>query len=151
MTDIVDAATRSRMMRGIRGKNTKPELFVRRQLHAAGFRFRLHAKHLPGKPDIVLAKHRAVVFVSGCFWHGHDCRYFRLPTTRQDFWRKKIEGNQTNDLKVRKSLSEKGWRHATVWECAIRGQETKALSNLGKQLAEWIHSERDSCTIRGMQ
>src|SRR3546814_13613381 len=86
MTDIVSPAKRSQMMSGIRGKDTKPELLVRRALHAKGFRFRLHVKDLPGRPDIVLRKQQAVVLVHGCFWHGHDCRYFNTPSTRPDFW-----------------------------------------------------------------
>ena len=93
MADVVDRKTRSRMMSGIRGKNTRPELLIRKGLHARGFRFRLHDKRLPGKPDLVLPKYSAVIFVHGCFWHGHDCHLFKWPQSRREFWRKKITRN----------------------------------------------------------
>ncbi len=119
--DIVDAATRSRMMSGIRGKNTKPELTIRRLLHAAGFRFRLQRKDLPGKPDIVLPKYKVVILVHGCFWHMHDgCHYYRLPTTRTEFWKNKLGGNRLRDSRNIALLNEAGWRVLVVWECAVR-------------------------------
>ena len=120
MADVVDPATRSRMMSGIRAKDTKPEMLVRRALHKAGFRYRLHDKKLPGKPDIVLPKYRTVVFVHGCFWHGHCCKHFKWPKTRVEYWRTKIEGNVARDAKAVSSLQEQGWRVLTVWECEIR-------------------------------
>ena len=99
MTDIVDSQTRSRMMSGIRGKNTKPELALRRSLHALGFRYRLHAKGIPGKPDIVMPKYRAVIFVHGCFWHRHaGCRYATVPATRPEFWATKFDANVVRDV-----------------------------------------------------
>jgi DNA mismatch endonuclease (patch repair protein) len=110
MTDVVDAITRSRMMSGIRGKNTKPEKLVRSLLHRQGFRFRLHVSNLPGKPDIVLPRYNAVIFVHGCFWHRHACRFFKWPQTRPDFWREKIARNCSNDLKSRRALKKEGWR-----------------------------------------
>ena len=94
MPDIVDSATRSRMMAGIRSTNTRPELAIRKALHAAGFRYRLHPRDVPGKPDMAFARYRAAVFVNGCFWHGHDCPLFRLPDTRREFWSAKIERNR---------------------------------------------------------
>lgn len=97
MADVVDTATRSRMMSGIRGTNTRPERHIRSLLHRQGFRFRLHARELPGRPDIVLPRCRAVVFVHGCFWHGHGCPFFRLPGTRREFWQAKMERNRAND------------------------------------------------------
>ena len=97
MVDVVDTATRSRMMAGIRGTNTKPELLLRKGLHAQGFRFRLHSTGLPGKPDIVLPRHHAVVFAHGCFWHGHNCHLFKWPSTRPEFWQAKIERNREVD------------------------------------------------------
>ena len=100
MVDVVDTATRSRMMAGIKGKNTQPERLVRSLLHRKGFRFRLNVRELPGKPDIVLPSYHAVIFVNGCFWHGHDCVRFKWPKTRTDFWQHKIEGNRSNDQKV---------------------------------------------------
>jgi len=107
-------------MSGIRSKNTRPEIYIRQSLHRAGFRFRLHAKDLPGKPDILLPRFRAAILVHGCFWHGHSCRYFKLPATRTDFWRNKIQRNRENDLKAHKKLRDMDWRVATIWECAIR-------------------------------
>jgi DNA mismatch endonuclease (patch repair protein) len=120
MPDIVDAATRSRMMSGIRGRNTKPELVVRRYLHRAGLRYRLHVKSLPGRPDIVLARHRAVVFVHGCFWHRHPgCRFAYSPKSREDFWRAKLDGNAQRDAVVVEALSRLGWRVFVLWECEL--------------------------------
>jgi DNA mismatch endonuclease (patch repair protein) len=108
-------------MSGIRGKNTKPELALRRALHARGFRFRLHSSRIYGRPDLVLSKYRAVVFVHGCFWHRHErCRYTTSPSTRPEFWQAKFEANVARDGAVRKTLLEDGWRVATVWECALR-------------------------------
>jgi len=137
MTDVVDSATRSRMMSGIRGRNTKPEILIRSLLHRHGFRFRLHARDLPGKPDIVLPRYHAVIFVHGCFWHGHDCPLFKWPGTRPDFWRDKIGQNRANDHKAREALLASEWRVAIVWECAIRGasKNTKAVAH---SLADWL-------------
>ena len=109
------------MMAGIRGRNTRPELVIRKALHARGFRYRLHVAGLPGKPDIVLPRFRAVIFVHGCFWHGHDCPLFRLPATRSEFWEAKISRNRERDREVLGALKTTGWRCLTVWECAIRG------------------------------
>lgn len=119
--DVVDPLTRSRMMSGIRGKDTKPELAVRRYLHAAGFRYRLHASDLPGRPDLVFPRYRTVVFVHGCFWHAHSgCRYFKLPGTRTDFWTTKLAANAARDKRDIAALHAGGWRVAVVWECALR-------------------------------
>jgi DNA mismatch endonuclease (patch repair protein) len=120
MADVVDAKTRSQMMSGIKGKNTKPEILVRKALHARGFRFRLHDKKLPGKPDIVLPKYKTVIFVHGCFWHKHDCKYFKWPKTRPDFWRDKIESNVERDEKHQQQLKELGWNVKIIWECEIK-------------------------------
>ena len=120
-------------MSGIRSKNTRPELVVRSFLHRKGFRFRLHRKDLPGTPDLVLPKYRTVIFVHGCFWHGHDCRYFRLPKTRTDFWDEKISGNRARDAKNRELLLHSGWNVLEVYECEIRddtGWEGRLLSSL---------------------
>lgn len=120
MVDVVDAATRSRMMAGIKAKNTKPEMIVRRALHKAGFRFRLHRKDLPGKPDIVLPKYRTVIFVHGCFWHGHGCRNFKWPKTRVEWWREKIGKNVARDAEKSEALRKMDWKVETLWECEIR-------------------------------
>jgi DNA mismatch endonuclease (patch repair protein) len=122
MADVVDAPTRSRMMAGIGGKHTHPELAVRRALHRAGFRYRLHARDLPGRPDLVLPKHRAAIFVHGCFWHRHSgCRYASTPATRREFWATKFQQNVERDARTLAALQTAGWRTAVVWECATRG------------------------------
>ncbi len=138
MTDIVDPATRSRMMSGIRGKDTRPEMLVRKALHARGFRFRLHVKDLPGKPDIVLPKFRAVIFVHGCFWHGHDCRYFKVPQTRTGFWLDKIGQNQERDRRQVEKLVQQGWRVLVVWECATRGHGPAGVERSVEWIADWL-------------
>lgn len=141
MSDIVDQATRSRMMSGIRAKNTKGELLLRRGLHALGFRFRLHAPELPGKPDLVFPKYRAVIFVNGCFWHGHGCSLFKWPKSRQEFWTRKILGNQERDKRVHAAIADLGWRVGVVWECSWKGvhrlSETERLQSCGR----WLKSE----------
>ncbi len=138
MADIVDAATRSRMMSGIRGTNTKPELHVRSLLHRRGFRFRLHVRDLPGRPDIVLPRYHAVVFVHGCFWHGHACPLFRLPSTRPEFWQTKIDRNRINDNQATAALRAGGWRVATVWECAIKGRRKLDDAKLTDSIDAWL-------------
>lgn len=148
MADVVSPEVRSRMMSGIRGKDTKPEWLVRRALHARGFRYRLHARKLAGRPDLVLPRYRAAIFVHGCFWHGHDCRYFRLPATRTAFWEGKISRNRSNDLRNRASLLEAGWRVAEIWECALRGKGHDANA-VADALAEWIRGDEALLEIRG--
>ena len=132
MPDIVDRATRSRMMAGIGSRNTKPELVLRRALHARGFRFRLHNRKLPGTPDLVFRRFRAVCFVHGCFWHRHEgCRYTTNPATREEFWQGKFAANIERDRRNRDALLEAGWRVAIVWECALRkGIETLTVSDM---------------------
>lgn len=112
--------TRSRNMAAIRGKDTKPEIVLRRALHRADFRYRLHVQDLPGRPDIVLPKHRLAIFVHGCFWHHHNCPAFVWPKTRAAFWREKIEANVARDRKARAALRRAGWRTMVVWECELR-------------------------------
>ena len=131
--DVVDAATRSRMMAGIRGKDTKPELIVRRFLHRAGLRFRLHAK-LPGKPDLVLPKHRAAVFVHGCFWHRHEgCRYATTPANNAAAWQEKFAANVRRDAKMRQQLEELGWRVLVIWSCELDERRLAKLAAAIKQ------------------
>lgn len=146
MADVVDPATRSRMMSGIRGKNTKPELLIRKALHARGFRYRLHCD-LPGKPDICLPRHRAVIFVHGCFWHGHDCHLFKWPSTRPEFWRAKIERNRAVDAAAEAVLLAAGWRVAVVWECALKGRNRKPLEDVISACAGWLTSDRPRLEI----
>ena len=149
MPDIVDPQTRSRMMSGIRGKNTRPELVIRQGLHAMGFRFRLHAPSVPGKPDVVLPKYRAVVFVHGCFWHGHSCHLFKMPSTRPEFWNTKIARNQERDREVREALREAGWRQLVVWECAIKGKWKLDLEAVLLGASDWIRSDKREAEIAG--
>ncbi|MHB1077038.1 very short patch repair endonuclease [Thiobacillus sp.] len=126
MVDVVDPATRSRMMSGIQGKNTKPELLVRRYLHSRGLRYRLHVKTLPGKPDIVLPKYRTVVFVHGCFWHQHsNCKFATTPSSQPDFWANKLAQNVMRDQYQTNALRESGWRTLIIWECELRGSASR--------------------------
>lgn len=113
-------------MAGIRDKNTKPELLVRRVLHKAGYRFRLHDKKLPGKPDLVLRKYKTVIFVNGCFWHRHGCKSFKWPQSRGGFWRNKIEKNVARDCKNYSALGDLGWKVIVVWECELKNREINA-------------------------
>lgn len=122
LPDVVGQLTRSRMMSRIRGANTQPELQIRKGLHAKGFRFRLHDKGVPGRPDLVLPRFHSAIFVHGCFWHGHDCHLFRMPSTRTEFWSAKIDRNHARDQIVRSQLDEMGWRYLVIWECALKGK-----------------------------
>ena len=136
MADIVDKATRSRMMSGIRGKDTKPELAVRSFLHRAGLRFRLHAK-LPGKPDLVLPKYRTAVFVHGCFWHRHEnCRYATTPQSNSDFWDQKFIENVERDRRVQEKITGYGFSYLVIWECEINPER---LSSLVDQIKANLH------------
>jgi DNA mismatch endonuclease (patch repair protein) len=149
MVDVVDQKTRSRMMSGIRSKNTKPELLIRKGLHARGFRFRLHDKHLPGKPDLVLPKYSAVIFVHGCFWHRHDCHLFKWPKTRREFWHKKLLRNQEKDVESFASLKKDGWYILTIWECALKGRTRRPLDEVLDMAADWLVSGRRDRQIQG--
>lgn len=137
MTDIVSADVRSRMMAGIRGRDTKPEMLLRSGLHRLGLRFKLESR-LPGKPDLILPRHRVAVFFHGCFWHGHNCPLFRMPSTRQTFWQEKINGNRERDARVLSALMSDGWRVAAVRECAIRGVGKRPWGIVCQELSEWI-------------
>jgi DNA mismatch endonuclease (patch repair protein) len=121
--DTLTTKQRSERMSRIKGKDTKPEMLVRRLVHGLGYRYRLHRKDLPGKPDMVLAKHRAVIFVHGCFWHRHhdpDCALARMPKSRSEFWEPKLEGNRLRDIRNNEALEALGWRVLTIWECEVK-------------------------------
>jgi len=134
------------MMSGIKGKNTAPELALRRALHERGFRYRLHSGKVLGRPDLVLRKHRAVVFVHGCFWHRHDgCLYATRPSTRPEFWQAKFDANVARDQTVHNELLKDGWRVATVWGCAVRKRE-QLLATV-EILTEWLQSEETEIEI----
>jgi DNA mismatch endonuclease (patch repair protein) len=137
------------MMSGIRGKDTKPELILRRGLHRRGFRFRLHAPDLPGKPDLVFPKHRAVVFAQGCFWHGHDCHLFKWPKSREDFWQTKIRQNRDRDQATLEQLRSRGWRTGEVWECALKGRTRLSVAEVLHRCETWLRSEDPLLEITG--
>lgn len=138
-------------MAGIRGKDTRPEMILRRGLHARGFRFRLHDRRLPGSPDLVFPGRRAVIFVHGCFWHGHDCHLFRLPATRQEFWRTKIESNMTRDAAAEAALLASGWRVLTIWECALRGRTRLPVEIVLDRASEWLVNGPAQGTVAGSE
>jgi len=142
MADVVDKVTRSRMMSGIRGKDTRPELTIRAGLFALGYRYRLHDARLPGKPDIVFPKYRSVIQVHGCFWHGHRCYLFKWPKTRAKFWRDKILGNRRTDKAAMAALNADGWRVLTVWECAIKGRRPSHVRAVLSVADTWLRSRK---------
>jgi DNA mismatch endonuclease (patch repair protein) len=137
------------MMAGVKGKNTRPELILRRGLHARGLRFRLHDRSLPGAPDLVFPGRRAVLFAHGCFWHGHDCHLFRMPGTREDFWRAKIERNRQVDARSVDDLTARGWRVGVVWECALKGRTRLPLESVLDQCEAWVRAGGPSLEVRG--
>lgn len=139
MVDVVDKPTRSRMMSGIRGRNTRPEMRLRKALHARGLRYRLHRRSLPGTPDIVFPALRAAIMVHGCFWHRHEgCRYATNPATRPEFWQDKFQQNVERDRANEQALSAAGWRVATIWECALRRPEV--VEETAERLIDWLKS-----------
>ncbi|WP_377809007.1 very short patch repair endonuclease [Azospirillum sp. A29] len=149
MADRLTEEQRRLNMSRIRGRDTKPEFVVRRLLHGLGFRYRLHGTDLPGRPDIVLPKWKTVVFVNGCFWHGHGCRLFKWPATREEFWRHKIGRNVERDAETRRKLDELEWRVVNVWECALKGSERLRPEELGERLTSFIRSEERCMDIVG--
>lgn len=137
MVDRVTQPVRSRIMSSVRAKNTKPELRVRSMAHALGYRFRLHRADLPGKPDLVFPSRKSVIFVHGCFWHGHACKREKMPKSNVDFWNEKIFNNQSRDEKVQASLATLGWRSLVIWEC-----ETKSPDIIMSKLIEFLGPAR---------
>ncbi|WP_046899416.1 very short patch repair endonuclease [Gluconobacter oxydans] len=138
MVDRLTPAQRRLNMSLIRAKDTRPEMTVRALLHREGFRYRLHRRDLPGRPDIVLPRYGAAIFVHGCFWHGHDCSLFRMPATRAEFWSAKIDANRRRDTAAVVRLSETGWRSLLVWECALRGRRRLPQDILRDRIASFI-------------
>ncbi|QYY36467.1 very short patch repair endonuclease [Ruficoccus sp. ZRK36] len=147
--DVVDGQTRSRMMRGIRNKNTKPEILVRSGLFALGYRYRLHGNKIPGKPDIVLKKYNAVIFVNGCFWHQHDCTLFKWPKSNVEFWKNKLAQNKHRDMETRKRLAEMGWRVCTLWECALKGKRSIGIEAVVTMIDSWLKSDSYALCLEG--
>lgn len=140
MADVVSPAVRSRMMAGIRSKGTQPEMLLRRGLHQRGFRYQLHRRDLPGKPDLVFPKHQAVLFAQGCFWHGHDCHLFKWPKSREEFWREKINKNRDRDEAAIAALAAQGWRVGQVWECSLKGPQRVDLEAVLSSCSDWLLS-----------
>ena len=136
MADVHDKQTRSYNMSQIKSKNTKPEMLIRKFLFSKGFRYRLHVKNLPGKPDIVLPKCKTIIFINGCFWHGHEnCKYYVIPKTRTEWWLDKINGNKQKDSENFLQLSESGWKIVTIFECELKGDKlNKTLIKLQDEL-----------------
>ena len=149
MTDVVDKATRSRMMSGIRGKDTAPERMIRSELHRRGFRFRLHYPGLPGRPDLVLPKYRVVIQVNGCFWHRHGCRLFKWPSTNIEKWRAKLEANVVRDEMNVRQYKDLGWRTLLIWECALKGPGRLKLGRIVDEIELWLRSSSDFAEIEG--
>lgn len=131
-------------MSGIRGSNTRPELLIRKLLHQRGFRYKLHDPALPGKPDLVFPKYRAIILINGCFWHGHKCHLFKWPATRVDFWKEKIRGNIRRDDMNLSACKATGWRICIVWECVIKGKTRIPPDIVINRLEKWLlHGRRD--------
>jgi DNA mismatch endonuclease (patch repair protein) len=147
MPDTVAPETRSRMMAAIKAKDTKPEMAVRRGLHAMGFRYSLHSNRFPGRPDMVLAKYRAVIFVHGCYWHGHDCGEVRPAASNESYWSPKIARNRERDARNLAAVEAAGWRHLVIWECAFRRKGAAALDETVRQAAEWLREGTGNAEI----
>jgi len=130
MVDVLTPDQRRLNMSRIRSRDTKPEMALRRGLHRRSFRFRLHCRNLPGRPDLVFPRYRSVIQVNGCFWHGHDCPLFKLPATRSEFWSAKIASNRERDTRALRDLAAAGWRVLVVWECALKGTGRRPLENV---------------------
>ncbi len=148
-SDIVSPEQRSRIMASIRYKDTKPELTIRSALHRNGIRFRLHHKDLPGRPDLVFPRYRAVLFVNGCFWHGHECHLFKWPKTKKKFWVDKIERNRIRDQKHNFDLFQEGWRVAILWQCALKGKTRLEISEIVEIFMNWLISDSNKVVIKG--
>lgn len=151
MSDIVSPKDRSRMMAGISSKDTQPELIVRKGLHARGLRYRLYDKRLPGKPDMVFTRFKAIIEINGCFWHAHNCHLFKWPSSRKKFWREKISSNKKRDARNHKALEKAGWRVLTIWECALKGRARRPLKHVVDMAAEWLKSGYGSVKIEGVK
>lgn len=150
MADVLTQEQRRFNMSRIRGANTKPELAVRSALHGMGFRFRLHDRKLPGRPDIVLRRHRTIIFVNGCFWHGHGCRFSKMPATRSDFWGEKIARTKARDGTIVEQLLSLGWNVIVVWECAIRDRRTDVRHKTWKAIVKSLTRRRPTVTEIGL-
>lgn len=147
--DVVNKLKRSSMMAGIQGKNTLGEIIIRKGLHKLGFRYQLHRKDLPGKPDMVFPKHRAVIFVNGCFWHAHECHLFKWPSTRIEFWKEKITKNKARDERNTQACIAMGWKVLVIWECALKGKTRRNFHEVVHTAANWLLYDSQSAEIKG--
>lgn len=149
MADVFTSEKRSEVMSKIRGKNTKPEIIIRKALHALGYRYSLHKNDLPGKPDLYFRKYNAVIEINGCFWHGHECHLFRIPKSNTEFWQKKINKNRDRDERNFKKLRNSGYRILNIWECAIKGKTSLDFDKLINSIEDWLISESGYAEIEG--
>ena len=150
MTDTVSPAERSRIMARVGSRDTKPELLIRRGLHARGFRYRVHDRRLPGKPDMVFPKYKSIIFIHGCFWHGHACHMFRKPSSRTEYWNQKFARNIERDKRNFRCLEDKGWRILTIWECALVGRNRLPVDSVIKTASQWLLSKTGHLEIEGL-
>jgi DNA mismatch endonuclease (patch repair protein) len=150
VADVVSKEVRSKMMSAIKGRDTKPELLIRKGLHALGVRYSLHRRDLPGKPDLVLTKHNAIIFIHGCFWHRHNCYLFKWPSTRIAFWKKKLNRNVEVDERNIDLLLSKGWRIGVVWECALKGKSEDKITKVVNQCHNWLLSKNFYLEIKDL-
>ncbi|WP_442593310.1 very short patch repair endonuclease [Parapusillimonas sp. JC17] len=151
MVDVLTEAQRQLNMSRIRGRDTKPEMLIRRGLHARGFRYRLQDRSLPGRPDLVFPRYKTVILVHGCFWHGHDCPMFRLPATRSEFWAEKIVANQRRDTIAHEALLSLGWRVLTIWECCLRGKGRIPINKVLDICVNFLQEGETAKTLSGMR
>jgi len=151
LADTFNPEKRSQIMSRIRDRDTKPELLIRKGLHAKGFRYRLHDRKLPGKPDLVFPRYKSIIFVNGCFWHGHSCHLFRWPASRVEYWKPKITRTIERDKANFRSLEAKGWHILIIWECAFRGRTRLPVENVIEMISKWLLSEADHLEIKGYE
>ena len=147
--DTVSRKTRSYIMSRVKGKNTGPEVAIRKKLHNRGFRYRLHVKKLPGTPDLVFPKYNAIIFINGCYWHSHGCYMATIPKTRTGFWTEKFEKNKERDANNWKGLQKLGWRLLIVWECGIKGKYKRPTDSIVDEIAIWLNSQSKFMEIHG--
>ena len=150
MADIVTKAKRSEMMAGIKGKDTKPEIIIRKSLHRLGFRYKLHDKTLPGKPDLVFPKYKSIIEINGCFWHLHNCHLFKWPRSRKEFWKEKLEKNKERDQRNREELNALGWRLLVVWECALKGKARLPIEEVITMCESFLKGNEKHKEITGL-
>ena len=149
MADSFSPAKRSQIMSSIRDRDTKPELLIRKGLHTKGFRYVLNDRRLPGKPDIVFPRYKSVIFINGCFWHGHSCHLFRWPASNQEYWKPKISRTIERDIGNLRSLRKSGWRVLTIWECAFRGKTRLSIETVIETASKWLVSDLEQIDIKG--